>query len=101
MSLRFHNIRTVFQRPLLLDDKLYPAKEIAELYGKRWRIETLFKEVKINLSADVLRSLSPEGIRKEVAARLIAVNIVRVIMLEAAIECRVEPVRISFVHDVA
>jgi hypothetical protein len=84
----------------LLDKELYPAKEIAQLYGKRWRIETLFKEVKVNLSADVLRSLSPHGIRKEVAARLIAVNIVRMIMLEAAIEDGVEPVRISFVHAV-
>jgi hypothetical protein len=84
----------------LLDKKLYPAKEIAELYGKRWRIETLFKEVKVNLSADVLRSLSPDGIKKEVAARLIAVNVVRTIMLEAAIEKNIDPIRISFVHAV-
>ena len=84
----------------LLDDKLYPAKEISVLYGKRWRIETLFREVKINLSADVLRSLSPEGIRKEVAARLIAVNIVRMIMIEAAIEKGVDPIRISFAHTI-
>ena len=92
--------KTVWFVTSLLDDKLYPAGEVAELYGKRWRIETLFKEVKINLSADVLRSLSIEGIRKEVVARLIAVNIVRMIMLEAAIEDGVEPARISFVHAV-
>ena len=84
----------------LLDNKLYPADEIAALYGKRWRIETLFKEVKINLSADVLRSLSPDGIRKEVTARLISVNIVRMIMLEAAIDNDVDPIRISFVYAV-
>jgi hypothetical protein len=84
----------------LLDDKIYPAREIAKLYGKRWRIETLFKEVKVNLSADVLRSLSPDGIRKEIAARLIAVNIVRMIMIEAATKGDVDPVRISFVHAV-
>jgi hypothetical protein len=84
----------------LLDNKLYPASEIIRLYGKRWTIETLFKAVKINLSADVLRSLGPEGIRKEVAARLMAVNIVRVIMLEAAIENQVDPIRISFVSAV-
>ncbi|MFQ6036905.1 MAG: IS4 family transposase [Sedimentisphaerales bacterium] len=84
----------------LLDNKLYPASEIVQLYGKRWTIETLFKAVKINLSADVLRSLTPDGIRKEVAARLIAVNIVRMIMLEAAMEHRVDPMRISFVHAV-
>jgi hypothetical protein len=84
----------------LLDDKIYPARETAKLYGKRWRIETLFKEVKVNLSADVLRSLSPDGIRKEIAARLIAVNVVRTIMIEAATKGGVDPVRISFVHAV-
>jgi hypothetical protein len=84
----------------LLDNELYPACEVVELYSKRWRIETLFREVKINLSSDVLRSISPDGIRKEIAARLIAVNIVRMIMLEAAIECGVDLIRISFVHAV-
>jgi hypothetical protein len=84
----------------LLDNERYPCSEIVELYGKRWRIETLFREVKIDLSSDVLRSISPDGIRKEIAARLIAVNIVRMIMLEAAIECGVDPIRISFVHAI-
>jgi IS4 transposase len=84
----------------LLDNKLYPASEIVQLYGKRWRIETLFNMVKVNLSADVLRSVGPNGIRKEVAARLIAVNIVRIIMLEAAVENHVDPLRISFVYAV-
>lgn len=92
--------RSVWFITSLLDHKLYPAKEIAGLYGKRWRIETLFKEVKVNLSADVLRSLSQDGIRKEVAARLIAINVVRTIMLEAAIEKNIDPIRISFVYAV-
>ena len=82
----------------LLDAKTYPAVEIAEISARRWRIETLLKEVKVRLSADVLRSLTPEGIRKELAARLMAVNIVRMIMLEAAIEHGVDPIRLSFVH---
>jgi hypothetical protein len=80
----------------LLDPVAYPAAEILELYRRRWRIETLLKEFKINLSADVLRSQSPEGIRKEVAARLMAVNIVRTIMLEAALAHGVDPLRLSF-----
>lgn len=92
--------KTVWLVTSLLDGKVYPAREIALLYGKRWRIETLFREVKINLSADVLRSMCPQAIRKEVAARLIAVNIVRMIMIEAAIENNVDPIRISFVHAV-
>lgn len=82
----------------LLDAKRYPAEEIAELYARRWRIETLFREVKIDLSADVLRSKTPEGIRKEIVARLMAVNVLRMIILEAAIEHKADPLRISFAH---
>ena len=84
----------------LLDNKKYPANEIVELYAGRWRIETLFRQVKINFSSDILRSQTPAGIHKEIAARLVAVNIVRTIMLEAAIEQAVEPIRISFVYAV-
>lgn len=85
----------------LLDPKCYPADEIIALYACRWRIETLFREVKITLSADVLRSQSPDGIRKEIVARLTALNVVRTLMLEAATEAEIEdPLRISFVHAV-
>ena len=85
----------------LLDPDCYPADEIIALYARRWRIETLFREVKITLSADVLRSQSPEGIRKEIVARLTALNVVRTLMLEAAATAEVEdPLRISFVHAV-
>ena len=79
----------------LLDARLYPAGEIAELYCRRWRIEALFREVKVGLGADVLRSLTPDGVRREVAARLLALNLVRSIMLEAAREHGVDPLRQS------
>ena len=85
----------------LLDPQRYPAAEVIALYAHRWRIETLFREVKITLSADILRSQSPEGIRKEIIARLTALNVVRTVMLEAAATTHIEePLRISFVHAV-
>jgi len=83
----------------LLDDK-YPAKEIARLYLKRWSIETLFRQFKIDLSADILRSRSAVAIYKEIAARICAINIVHTIMLEAAIANNVDVTRISFIHTV-
>jgi hypothetical protein len=84
----------------LLDAREYPADEIAQLYLQRWRIETLFKQFKVNISADQLRSKSSDAIHKEIAARICAINIVRTIMLEAVIENNVAPVRISFVAAV-
>jgi hypothetical protein len=84
----------------LLDDRRYPAAEVVQVYGRRWRIETLFEQFKTRLSADVLRSHSPEGIRKEFAARCIALNLIHAILLEAASPDRVDPLRISFVHTI-
>ena len=84
----------------LRDANEYPAAEIVQLYGRRWRIETVFEQLKIRLSADVLRSHSPEGIRKEFAARCIALNLVHSILLEAASVHHVDPMRISFAHAV-
>jgi hypothetical protein len=85
----------------LLDAQRYPARQIVALYARRWRIATLFRELKITLSADVLRSQSPEGVRKEIIARLVALNIVRSIMLEATATSKVDdPLRISLAHAV-
>ena len=81
----------------LLDASMYPADEIAQVYRRRWRIETLFGQLKVNCSADVLRSKTVDGVHKEVAARICAINIVRLIMLEAATAGRVDEMRISFV----
>jgi Transposase DDE domain len=84
----------------LLDAASYPARDIVALYTQRWRIETLLREVKVTLAADVLRSQTPDGIRKEILARLVALNVVRSIMLEASARTDANPRRISFVHAV-
>ena len=80
-----------------LDAETYPADEIVAIYADRWRIETLFRELKIRLDADVLRSRTVAGVQKELVARVVALNVIRAIMLEAASEHAVEdPLRISF-----
>lgn len=84
----------------LLDAAQYPADEIAQVYLHRWRIETLFRQFKVDMGSDQLRSKSVNAINKEVAARICAINIVRSIMLEAAVENQVDAMRISFVAAV-
>lgn len=93
--------QTVWFVTSLVDSDRYPAEQIIALYAWRWRIETQFRELKILLHANVLRSQSPDGIRKEIMARMIALNVVRILMLEAATVAQVQdPLRISFVHAV-
>lgn len=92
--------RVLWLATSLLDGEAYPASEIVELYARRWRIETLFREMKVALKADVLRSLTVDGVRKELAARMVALNAVRMIMLQAAVEHGTDPLRLSFTHAV-
>ena len=91
---------TIWLATSLLDAARYPAADVAALYARRWRIETWFRQFKVDLGADVLRSKSPDGIRKEVAARMVALDAIRVLILRAADEHAVDPMRVSFVGAV-
>ncbi len=88
--------KSIWLATSLLDAERYPAAEIAKLYAGRWKIETLFREFKITVGADVLRSKKPDGIRNEIAARMMAMNLVRIMMIEAAVKHGREPPRLSF-----
>lgn len=90
--------QTVWFVTSLLDPRRYPAAEIIQLYARRWRIETLFLQLKVRLSADVLRSKKPAGVLKELTARMTAMNVVRAILLEAAVAHGQDPTVLSFVH---
>jgi hypothetical protein len=79
----------------LVDTKRYSAHEIKALYKRRWKVETLIEEIKIWLSADVLRSKTVSGIHKEMFARIIAGNLVHWLMLKAAKKCRKDVNRLS------
>ena len=68
----------------LLDPALYPAGELAALYGRRWRLELCLRDVKSTMGMELLRCQSPAMARKEVLAYLIAHNLVRCVMTEAA-----------------
>ena len=81
----------------LLDPERYPAADLAELYGKRWEIETNFKHLKTTLKMEVLRCQTEEGIEKEVTMYALVYNLIRLVMLEASRRQGVAVERISFV----
>ena len=82
----------------LLDGDRYPAAMIRELYLLRWPVETTFADLKHPLSADILRSKTVEGVYKEVTAKVMALNLVRCLMLQAADRHGCAPTRLSFAH---
>jgi hypothetical protein len=80
----------------LLDPVAFPAPALAELYFRRWSVELHFREIKTLLGLDVLRCLTPEMVRKEIALQRVAYNLVRVLMQRAALVHQVSLRRLSF-----
>jgi hypothetical protein len=80
----------------LLDADRYPAAELVALYLRRWRIELCLRDVKTTMGLEQLRCQSPAMVRKELLAGLIAHNLIRCVMAEAAQRYEVELERLSF-----
>ena len=80
----------------LLDPELYPAEEILAAYGKRWRLEMCLDDLKTTLGMEMLSCLSPDMLHKELTVFLIAHNLVRWMMAQAAQAGRVSQDRMSF-----
>lgn len=84
----------------LLDPVKYPAAEIAEAYLRRWRLELCLDDLKTTLGMETLHCLSPAMVEKELLAFLIAHNLLRWVMAQAARTHAVDLDRISFAGTV-
>lgn len=80
----------------LYDHEAYRKADITELYRRRWDGELNLRSVKSVLQMDVLRAKTPEMVRKEIWAHLLAYNLVRKVVAQAAAEFQLKPWQISF-----
>ena len=81
----------------LLDSERYTAKELARLYGLRWRLEVNLRHLKQTMKMDILHCTTVSGVLKELAMFVIIYNLVRRVMAVAAQRQKVAPDRISFI----
>lgn len=89
--------RSVTLITTLLDPKTHPAADLAAWYRRRWEIETDLRHLKGTLRLEFLRTKSVANVRRELLLRMIAYNLVRIVMLKAAALRRgVQPQRVSF-----
>jgi hypothetical protein len=70
--------------------------QIGGLFERRWDGEVDLRSIKSVMKMDVLRCKSPEMVRKEVWAHLLAYNLLRTVMAVAAAQSGTEPRKISF-----
>jgi len=80
----------------LLDPLVYPAKDITELYYRRWSVELFFRDLKTTTKMDILRCKSPAMIRKELLMYFIAYNTIRHLIYETAHAHEKDPMRLSY-----
>lgn len=90
-------VREVTLVTTLLDAELYPLEELAELYRKRWQVETNLKHLKTTMKMDILRCETVSGVTKELLMFALTYNLVRLVMLEASRCQGVAVDRISFI----
>jgi DDE family transposase len=88
--------RVILIATTLTDARAYPKADLAELYHRRWHVELATRSIKQTLQMDRLSCKTPAMARKEVWAHLLAYNLVRKAMAEAAWSNRTTPRRLSF-----
>src|SRR6516162_6329913 len=77
-------------------DAAIDGGQIGDLYERRWEGEVDIRSIKSVMQMDVLRCKTPEMVRKEIWAHLLAYNLLRTVMAVAAGEKGLEPRQVSF-----
>jgi hypothetical protein len=88
--------RSVVVVTTLLDPKQATRQELASLYRARWHAELDLRSLKSAMRMDELRGKTPEMVRKEVWAHVLAYNLIRTVMAQAAAAHDAAPRSISF-----
>ena len=88
--------RQVVMVTTLVDAQAYPKEELAAAYRCRWHVELDLRAIKVVMGMDILRCKTPAMVHKELWMHLLAYNLVRTLMAEAAVAAGVPPRQLSF-----
>jgi hypothetical protein len=80
----------------LLDPQAYPQEELVEIAAKRWQVEPNYRHIKTDMGMDDFKVKSAEMFRRELAVGLLAYNLIRALMAQAAKDAGIAPLRLSF-----
>jgi hypothetical protein len=81
-----------------VDPRQVGKREVGRLFLKRWNVELDLRNVKTTLGMEELSCKTPEMCEKELWTHVLAYNLIRVLMAQAAVEANVLPRQLSFKH---
>jgi Transposase DDE domain len=80
----FRDLRIIIVTTLL-DAKRYSTQQLGQLYGLRWQAaEVNLRHLKTTLGLEMLSAKTPQMVRKDLWAHLLAYNLLRTVMLQTA-----------------
>ena len=82
----------------LLSPRKTAKADLEALFLQRWHVELDLRNIKTTLGMDALSCKSPEMCEKEMWVYLLAYNLIRLLMAEAALQAGVLPRQLSFKH---
>lgn len=93
---RGFRVQSLIVATTLLEAGDFTKDDLASLYRVRWQAELDLRSLKETMQMRVLRCKTPELVRKELWAHILAYNLIRTIIAQAASKHGLEPRSISF-----
>lgn len=84
----------------LLDHRKVSKDDLSALYARRWNVELDLRNLKTTTGMDVLSCQTPQMNEKQLWVHLLAYNVIRLLMAQAACHAGIDPRELSFKHTV-
>ena len=84
----------------LLDHRKVSRDDLSVLYARRWNVELDLRNLKTTTGMDVLSCQTPQMNEKQLWVHLLAYNVIRLLMAQAACNAGIDPRELSFKHTV-
>ena len=84
----------------LHDHRRVSKDELSGLYASRWNVELDLRNLKTTTGMDVLSCRTPQMNEKQLWVHLLAYNVIRLLMAQAACNAELDPRSLSFKHTV-
>ena len=96
ITVREFSVKGMVYVTTLLEAKKHPKTAIATFYKQRWHVELDLRAIKTHMGMELLRCKTPEMVEKEIAMHVLAYNIIRGNLAQAAILHKKIPRQLSF-----
>ena len=84
----------------LLDHRRVSKDDLSQLYARRWNVELDLRNLKTTTGMDILSCQTPQMNEKQLWVHLLAYNVIRLLMAQAASNAGLDPRSLSFKHTV-